>query len=599
MDNFLRQDSALDRGVQGQDFLSYLIFRGILDPCNRKRLMQENPRCQDHMVSLCVSLGFVSAEAMASVTAQWSSRRGLNLESQVCPSGLLEKLTLPFCQKACLCPLVDDQGMTWVVMADVGEVASRDHVRRILGSVRFWEAPQEMIEAILARSTPLASPHFGDLLATAEAEEWGGASGGGGVSALSFEIKDHPIVRFVEGLLREGVRVLASDIHLEPEGDFVRVRFRCDGLLRTVFAFHPKSWGAILVRLKLIADLNIVETRAPQSGRARLMILGRMVDFRISSHPVIDGENVVIRILAPLKTELRLSSLGYEAGTQAAIETALKRPDGLFLVTGPTGSGKTTSLYAFLTQLSPETRNIMTLEEPVEYARPCVRQTSIREQGDFGFAEGVRSILRQDPDVILIGEIRDPQTAHMALRAAMTGHQVLSTLHTSDALSAVFRMMELGLEAPFLAGHLRGVLSQRLVRLLCRQCKIPQKIQKDFGSIPYGTDLIFEAAGCSICSGTGYQGRQLIAELIQLNPEFDGWLLTGKDRRAAEQILRRHNHYRTLWESGLSLVFRGETSLLELERVLGDVSFSIPWEEALLSPEGFSLPNAPTSTVLQ
>ncbi len=277
----------------------------------------------------------------------------------------------------------------------------------------------------------------------------------------------------MDALLTDAVKRDASDIHFEPELSFLRIRYRVDGILRQIRALHKSYWAAMAVRLKVIAGMNIAETRAPQDGRITLNISGRQIDFRVAAQPTIHGENIVLRILDRQKSIVPLDNIGLDETQLDQLKLMIARPEGIILVTGPTGSGKTTTLYSMLNHINEEGVNIMTLEDPVEYPMAMIRQTSVAEAAKLDFANGIRSMMRQDPDVILVGEIRDGDTAEMAFRAAMTGHQVYSTLHTNSAIGSIPRLLDIGVLPDIMAGNIIGVVAQRLVRRLCVHCRRP------------------------------------------------------------------------------------------------------------------------------
>lgn len=327
-----------------------------------------------------------------------------------------------------------------------------------------------------------------------------------------------PVVRLVNAVLSDAVRRDVSDIHLEPEAGFLRLRYRIDGVLRQVRSLHNRYWSAIAVRVKVIAGMDITEVRAPQDGRISLVFSGRAVDFRVSTLPTMYGENIVLRVLDRQKGIVSLDKLGIHDEAIESLRSMVIRPEGLVLVTGPTGSGKTTTLYSILNYLNTELVNIMTLEDPVEYATSLIRQTSINEFIKLDFASGIRSLMRQDPDIILVGEIRDQETASMALRAAMTGHRVFSTLHSNSAISTMARLIDIGAKPGLLAANLVGIIAQRLIRKLCVQCRETQvigSIDRLLLQLPSDTQpVVYKAKGCQACSGTGYKGRQAVVECL-------------------------------------------------------------------------------------
>ncbi|HNA81769.1 MAG TPA: GspE/PulE family protein [Thiobacillaceae bacterium] len=378
-----------------------------------------------------------------------------------------------------------------------------------------------------------------------------------------------PVVRLVSALLAEAVKRGASDVHFEPEPAFLRVRYRIDGVLEPVRSLHRKYWAAISVRLKVISGLNIAESRAPQDGRLSLTLYGRSIDFRVSSLPTLHGENIVLRVLDREKAIIPLDRMGLPQGTLDRLMGAIARPEGLVIVTGPTGSGKTTTLYSLLTHLNREEVNIMTLEDPVEYPHPLIRQTSLTELSKVDFAGGVRAIMRQDPDILLVGEIRDREAAEMAFRAAMTGHLVFTTLHTHSALGVFPRLVDMGIRPAILAGNVVAVVAQRLVRRLCPHCRrsyAPKPEEAALLGEPAPT-RIFKARGCIHCAYKGYKGRLPLMELLLLDGDMDEALLRGATPRELADLASAKG-WRPLADDALDRVRAGDTSLAEILRVV-------------------------------
>ena len=381
-----------------------------------------------------------------------------------------------------------------------------------------------------------------------------------------------PVVRLIDALLTDAVKRGASDLHFEPEAAFLRIRYRIDGLLRQIRALHKSCWPAMAVRLKVMAGLNIAETRNPQDGRISLQVSGRPVDFRVSTQPTIHGENIVLRILDRQKGIVDLDALGLTDPQLDLLKLMIARPEGLILVTGPTGSGKTTTLYSILGHINAEGINIMTLEDPVEYPMPMIRQTAVADAARLDFANGVRAMLRQDPDVILVGEIRDEDTARMAFQAAMTGHQVYSTLHTSSAIAAIPRLLDLGILPDILAGNVIGIVAQRLVRCLCPACREARPAH-DYEMRLLGLTaaserpLLHEARGCPQCDFQGYRGRMAIMELLRMDPELDELVARRATAREIREAASRKG-FRPLADDGARRVLEGATTLDELCRVV-------------------------------
>ena len=379
-----------------------------------------------------------------------------------------------------------------------------------------------------------------------------------------------PIIRMINALLTQALRDSASDIHIEPYVERSVVRFRIDGVMRDVVS-PPRSVHAALVsRIKVMANLDIAEKRLPQDGRISLRLAGRTVDVRVSTLPAAQGERAVLRLLDKDNTRLDLPQLGMSAPTLVHLDKLIRQPHGIILVTGPTGSGKTTTLYAALSRLDAAALNIMTVEDPIEYELSGIGQTQVNARIDLSFARALRSILRQDPDVIMIGEIRDLETAQIAVQASLTGHLVLATLHTNDSASAVTRLADMGIEPFLLASSLLGVMAQRLVRKLCPVCRAPDPLGKAELQ-RHGLPAIesFDAPGCSACSQSGYRGRTGIYELLQVDETLRALI----HDRTGESAYRRHGLEQglvSLRDDGLRWIADGTTSVSELLRVTRD-----------------------------
>ncbi len=401
-------------------------------------------------------------------------------------------------------------------------------------------------------------------------------------AASAEEASQRPIIRLVDVMLADGVTSRASDIHVEPIEGGVVVRYRIDGVLRQVMKIPRKAGLPLISRIKIMSGLDIADRLRPQDGRARVSVNGEPVDLRVSTLPASLGEKVVIRILSQRATVLSLDALGMHLDEQERVKALLSAKEGILLVTGPTGSGKTTTLYSAIRLIQSEGVNIVTVEDPVEYRLgENIVQVQVHEKAGLTFASALRSILRQDPDVVLIGEIRDQETAQIALQASLTGHLVLSTLHTNDAPNAVTRLIDMGMEPYKIASALRGVVAQRLMRRLCSVCRqptseaLPEKVAR---FIPAGTPL-FRAVGCGECVQTGYRGRFSIMEVLTLTPEIERLIGEGG---TAEQIATaaRRAGMKSLWESGVRHVIAGESTMEELLRVT-----DVPMEGRTAAPE--------------
>lgn len=383
------------------------------------------------------------------------------------------------------------------------------------------------------------------------------------------EASQRPVVRLVDLIISEGILARSSDIHIEPEEGGVAVRYRIDGVLRQQMKIPRQAGLPLISRIKIMSSLDIADRLRPQDGRARVAVNGQPIDLRVSTLPAALGEKVVIRILDSRATVKSLDSLGLNPDEVAGVKRLLENHEGIILVTGPTGSGKTTTLYSCINLIKDEGVNIVTVEDPVEYRIQGIVQVQVQEKAGLTFAAALRSILRQDPNVVLVGEIRDRETAQIAVQASLTGHLVLSTLHTNDAPNAVTRLVDIGVEAYKIAAALRGVIAQRLMRKLCPTCKEvwmeapPDRLR---AWLPKGTPL-YRAAGCPDCAMTGYRGRFSILEVLTVTPEVERRIAAGE---TAEHIARaaRTAGMKSLWESGLDHVLRGESTVDELLRVV-------------------------------
>ncbi len=380
---------------------------------------------------------------------------------------------------------------------------------------------------------------------------------------------DAPIIRLINAILGEAINENASDIHIETFEKRLVIRFRVDGILREVVQPKRELAALLVSRIKVMAKLDIAEKRIPQDGRISLRVGGREVDIRVSTLPSANGERVVLRLLDKQAGRLTLRHLGMNEQDRDHLERAVKKPHGIILVTGPTGSGKTTTLYAALTTLNDRTRNILTVEDPIEYHLEGIGQTQVNTKVDMTFARGLRAILRQDPDVVMVGEIRDQETADMAVQASLTGHLVLSTLHTNSAIGAVTRLVDMGVEPFLISSSLLGVLAQRLVRVLCNDCKrayVADAAECELlGASLAEAPTLYHAEGCEQCRGLGYRGRTGIYELVL----FDDALRTMVHTRASEQDMLRHARILgpSIRDDGLRKVREGVTTIEEVLRV--------------------------------
>lgn len=385
---------------------------------------------------------------------------------------------------------------------------------------------------------------------------------------------DAPVIRMINVLFTQALKQKASDIHIETFEQSMSVRFRVDGVLQEILQPHYR-WGPRLIsRIKVMAKLDIAEKRVPQDGRVGLRLAGQALDVRVSTLPSIHGERVVLRLLEKQAKQLDLNELGMPLETSQKFKSLLHEPNGIILVTGPTGSGKTTTLYAGLSLLNEKSRNILTIEDPVEYAIAGIGQTPVNTKTGMTFAKGLRAILRQDPDVVMIGEIRDPETAQIAVQASLTGHLVLSTLHTNDALGAITRLVDIGVEPYLIASALKGVMAQRLVRTLCSQCKRPTNLDASLaerlGKASLEGVSCYESVGCNHCNNSGYIGRIGLYELLPITADLAKMI----HDRESEQVMLDYvrHHTASMLDEGIALILEGKTSASEVLRMIRDNS---------------------------
>ncbi|WP_371324595.1 GspE/PulE family protein [Dechloromonas sp. ZY10] len=374
---------------------------------------------------------------------------------------------------------------------------------------------------------------------------------------------ERPAIRpLLDALIADAVRLEASDLHFEPEAGFARIRYRIDGWLRVIRLVPERIWQPLLICLKLLAGLDIADSRSAQDGRFTQRIAGREVDFRVASLPTLHGENLVLRIHDRKRSLLSLRQLGLDTASEQLLERVRQRPEGILIVTGPTGSGKTTTLYSLLDMVSHTGVNTMTLEDPVEHPLPLIRQTQVCDAVRLDFANGIRSLLRQDPDIIMVGEIRDTASAEMAFCAALTGHQVYTTLHANSALAALPRLLDLGISRATLASSLNGIIGQRLLRRLCPHCRqlCPVAELAD-------PDAAWQAHGCQDCDWQGYRGRLAVMEILRLTPALADLIAAGAPSEQLRQAAAA-NGYRPLAESARQLAAAGLTTLAEAARVI-------------------------------
>ena len=548
-----------------------LLARGVISQDQLNIALTDQRTSKTPLGKTLVTLGFVTEATIRDTLSETLGQVAVDLSNTVIDHTALAMVPKDMAKRFQVLPVDFDKNSRKLLLAvaDPTNVVALDQIRALIrDDIR--------IEQVLARESDIAiaiEQHYGfelsidGILNEIETGEIDYQS-----MATDFDEYSQPVVRLVDALLADAVKRNASDIHFEPEQGFLRIRYRIDGVLRQIRSLHKNYWSAMVVRLKVISGMNIAETRAPQDGRISLSLSGRQVDFRVSAQPTTHGENLVLRILDRQKGIVPLEDLNLQENELKMLRLMMARPEGIILVTGPTGSGKTTTLYSILNHVNTEGVNIMTLEDPVEYPMAMIRQTSVNEVAKLDFASGIRSMMRQDPDVILVGEIRDQDTAEMAFRAAMTGHQVYSTLHTNSAIGAIPRLQDLGVLPDIMSGNIIGIVAQRLVRRLCNHCKQAFQPDDEGTRRVIGVDAtwqgeIYRHTVCEVCDNTGYKGRIAIMELFKMDTDIDELIARRATGREIKEAARRRG-FRSLAEDAISRVLAGETDIDEISRIV-------------------------------
>ncbi len=562
-------------------FESLLLATGKVSTEDLRRVQHVQQQRSESLERLLVELGFLSEDDLLGFLSEYYQAPILNARDFPQTPPPLNNINPGFFRQARICPLAVQDGQLVVAMVDPGDFYVAESLQKVTGLrlVRRLARERDILEAL--------NIYYADG-ATDPAERNGEVEAGEveylqddqeDVEHLRDLASEAPVIRLVNTLIARALERRASDIHIEPFEKELQIRYRIDGILHDVEAPPRKLQAALISRVKLMAKLNIAERRLPQDGRIKLRMLGREIDLRVSTLPTLYGESVVLRILDRSSIVVSLETLGFPTDTMEEVERQIARPYGMILVTGPTGSGKTTTLYGSLDKINSPDKKIITIEDPVEYQLAGVNQIHVKPQIGLTFSNGLRSIVRQDPDVIMIGEIRDYETAEIAVQAALTGHLVFSTLHTNDAAGAISRLLEMGVEDYLLASSLLAVMAQRLVRTLCPHCRRPIEggVQlSDNGNLANGTNgthgtplAAYEARGCEACDMTGYHGRSGIFELLLINEGARQLVL----KHSSSDIIKNFavtQGMRTLREDGWRKVREGTTTVAEVLRVTQD-----------------------------
>jgi general secretion pathway protein E len=506
------------------------------------------------------------------------TRRLETISPEQLNSQLVRNLPLEFLKKQCVLPITLDSGQIAIALADALNLEAYDAVATILGKAcERIVCPRAQIEQAISLCYYHQEHDTENDEHTLTAEEDIDTSGIQTQAEDLLNIANKaPVIKLVNNILFQAVNSRASDIHIEPYDHDARVRFRIDGVLHDVFTLPKRQVTALSSRLKIMANLNIAERRLPQDGQSRVRIGKNLVDIRVSVIPTLGGERLMLRLLNKASGKLALDQIGFGPDLLSKFQSLIKMAHGIILLTGPTGSGKTTTLYGALNELNNEQRNILTVEDPIEYQLPGVGQMQIKPKIDLTFANCLRHILRQDPDVIMIGEIRDTETAEIAIQASMTGHLVLSTLHTNDSASAITRLIDMGIEPYLISSSVAAVIAQRLVRVICPECKNAYTLTPEMASL-WDDDRhlltpnsqLFKGTGCENCLQTGYMGRTAIFELLTVDDQIKELIL----KRSGSHVIKDaavQMGTETLREDGINRALAGQTTLEEVSRVTQD-----------------------------
>ncbi len=553
-----------------ETIINLLLQKGLVTPHQIERAREEVKRTGFSFEKALEKLGFITENDLVNIHAESMGVMYVNLDDYLIDPEVTKLISEDLARKYKMIPLFRIGDTLTVAMANPKDIVALDEVRvrskinliepalsterQIMKAIEEYYGVTGSVEDIMKTIDGGRFP----VVVSEEAE----------VKQLAKEAEQAPVVKLVNLMITEAVKDNASDIHIEPEADKLRVRHRVDGILYETSILPKHLQSVVASRIKILAKMDIAETRRPQDGRMQLKMENKRLDVRVSSFPTIHGENIVMRILDRSSMFRSLKELGFEEKEYKEYERIIRYPYGIILVTGPTGSGKTTTLYASLATINSMEVNIITIEDPVEYEFPLVRQTQVNPKAGLTFASSLRAILRQDPDVVMVGEVRDKETAEIAVQASLTGHLVFSTLHTNDAPSSLVRLVDMGVEPFLISTSIIGIAAQRLVRVICNECKISYPLQaelvKDLGLKEAAT--FYRGSGCKACKNTGYAGRMGIFEVMPMTEPIKKLIVS----RPSADVIRakaREEGVRSLREDGMDKAKRGITTIEEVLRV--------------------------------
>ena len=548
-----------------------LVEQNLITEEQLKAALAESEKSGEPLRKVLIKLGMVTEEDIISFYVEQMGIPRVDLSSYLIDPKTVGLIPEDLSKKYQVIPLFKARETLTVAMTDPLNVVAIDELKLKTGL---------NIEATIAGEVDIRqaiNQYYGvggsieEVLKSIDIEALSVGEEEAAIEKLHEIAEEAPIIKLVNLIMMQAIRDRASDIHIEPEESSLKIRFRIDGILHDTSEIPKHLQAAIISRIKIMSDMNIALKRAPQDGRFGIKLEGSQIDLRVSTYPTIHGENVVMRLLDATSILIGLEELGLSEENFSQFSKLIKQPNGIILVTGPTGSGKTTTLYSALNTINTPDKNIITIEDPVEYKLKGIRQSQINPKAGLTFANGLRSILRQDPDIVMVGEIRDKETAEIAIQAALTGHLVFSTLHTNDAPGALTRLIDMGIEPFLISSSVIGILAQRLVRKLCESCrktfKPSEKLLEDLGIPLPGGDLAFyRSEGCKTCKNTGYKGRIGIFELIIIDDKIRDLVLTKTSSSVIKKAAQEAG-MKTLREDGLIKILAGQTSIDEVIRV--------------------------------
>ncbi len=540
-----------------------LIDLGIITSEQLDVCLNEQKQSGERLGKILKAKGFITEQQLMEVMQYQLGIPYINLDTIKLSKSLSKTMPVSLAQRHRMAPVRTDGSKLFIAMADPVDFIAIEDARVVSGMEVF-----PMIASEHTVDTAISLIYGNEFAETAIKELADDHSDDTAPETDIASISNAPIVRLVTSIFEQAAKAKASDIHVEPGENSVRVRMRVDGQLVGALMIPKKAQSAVITRLKIIGNMDIAEKRVPQDGRYRIITPSNEIDVRMSSMPTVHGEKIVMRLLDKENFFVSKDRLGFSAQNIQKFDGLLRNPHGIILITGPTGSGKSTTLYAMLGEVNDSTKNIITVEDPVEYSMPGINQVQVNTKAGLSFASGLRSILRQDPDIIMIGEIRDSETVEIAIRAAITGHLVMSTIHTNDAAGTISRLVDMGVPPYMLAASLVGILSQRLVKTICQNCKTqyqPSRFELIAAGLPPSYHKpVYQGSGCSICNNSGSKGRVAVHEILIIDREIRDMIVSGATPDTIADHAVKHQHMTTIASECISLMEKGYISIQEV-----------------------------------